>query len=430
MLAAGFGLSSLPLSKVVDAKKRVAASDKIRVALIGGNNMGWVNLQEHIALPEVDCIAICDVDESVMNKRAAEVEQLTGKKPALYTDFRKLLENKDVDAVIIGTPDHWHCLQMVYACQAGKDVYVEKPMAKTIEECNVMMAAAKRYGRVVQVGQWQRSGPHWQSAINYVHSGKLGKIRHVKTWLYYDTSRILLPQPDTAPPPGVHYDLWLGPATKREFNPNRFHRSWRYFWDYGGGVMTDWGVHLLDMAFHGMKSNYAKSVMSAGGKYTSPESAAETPDNQFATYEFDNYAVTWEHVIGASPGLYGGNYCGVAFIGANGTLVVDREKWRLFPEVSKGEYVLPAVPEQRGGSKDLTLHVRNFIDCMKTRARPNCDAEIARNVAVNSIVSNLSLRLGRKLSWDNAANSFKGDKEANQLVKPVYREPWSLPKMA
>ena len=428
-IAAGLSISSIPFVQAIAAKKLVAPNDRIGVALIGANNMGWANLREHMALPEVECIAICDVDESVLNKRAAEAEKMSGKKPALYKDFRKMLENKDIDVVIVGTPDHWHCLQTVYACEAGKDVYVEKPLAKTIHECNIMVAAAERYGRIVQVGQWQRSGPHWQSAINYVHSNKLGKIRHVKTWLYYSNASIINPKPDGNPPPGVDYDMWLGPAKKQAFNPNRFHGSWRYFWDYGGGIMTDWGVHLLDMAFFGMNSSFSKSVMSAGGKYASPNSAMETPDNQFATYEFDDYAVTWEHVIGATSGLYGNNYCGVAFIGSNGTLVVDREKWRLFPEASNGEYLLPAIPEQRGSGKDLSLHVKNFVDCIKTRQKTICNPEIARNVAVNSIVSNLSFRLGRKLNWDNATNSFIGDNEANQLTKPVYRQPWTLPKL-
>lgn len=411
------------------SNNKISAADKLRIGLIGCNGMGWSNLREHVALPGVECMALCDVDETVLNRRASELEAMTGKKATLYKDFRRLLENKDIDAVIIATPDHWHCLNAVYAMQAGKDIYVEKPLANSIEECNIMMAAAKRYGRVVQVGQWQRSGPHWQSAIDYVRSGKLGKMGHVKNWLYYNNFKAPKALPDTAPPAGVDYAMWLGPAGKQAFNENRFHGKWRYFWDYGGGIMTDWGVHLLDIAFSGMNATYPKSVMSTGGKYAFPASAMQTPDTQFTTYDFGDYVVSWEHVTGSTPGLYGNNYCGVAFVGSNGTLVVDREKWRLFPEAAEGAYLVPAVPEQRGSGRDLALHVKNFVDCIKSREKTACDIETARNVAVNAQLGNIAMRTGRKLYWDNAANAFLTDKEANQFVRPVYHGQWALPKV-
>jgi predicted dehydrogenase len=200
-LVAGVGLGAFSLPATASARSAVPAADKVRVGLIGCNSMGWANLREHAALPEVECVALCDIDQSVLDKRAAELEKMTGKKPVLYTDFRKLLDSKDIDAVIIGTPDHWHCLMTVYACQAGKDVYVEKPMASSIEECNAMVQAAQKYNRVVQVGQWQRSGPHWQSAIDYVHSGKLGKISMVRNWLYYNSRKATPPAPDGRPRP-------------------------------------------------------------------------------------------------------------------------------------------------------------------------------------------------------------------------------------
>lgn len=418
---------SLPLPITALAKTSSAApSDKIRMGLIGCNSMGWYNLREHLALPEVDAVALCDVDEQVLQKRAQELQKITGKKPALFTDFRKLLEQKDIDAVIIGTPDHWHCLNAVYACEAGKDVYVEKPLANSIAECNLIAAAAKRYNRVVQVGQWQRSGPHWQSALDYVKSGKLGKISLVKNWLYYPNFSQPKQVANTPPPAGVDYDFWLGPARTQAFNTNRFHGTWRYFWDYGGGIMSDWGVHLLDIAFKGMGTAVPKSVYSTGGKYAHPNSAMQTPDNQFAIFEFDDFAVTWEHGVGATPGLYGNNYCGVAFVGSNGTLVADRDKWRLLPEAANGKYILEALPEQRGSGKDLAFHVQNFVQCIKSRAQPICNAEEARDIAVQTHVANISLKTGRKLRWDHAANSFH-DKEADAYITPTYRAPWKLP---
>lgn len=334
-LLAGASIASIPLTQPLTATSYLSPNEKIGIGLIGCKNMGWANLKEHMALPEVECIALCDIDDTVLQDRAVEVQGMTGKKPLLYKDFRKLLENKDIDAVIIGTPDHWHCLMTIYACEAGKDVYVEKPLASSIEECNLMVAAAKKHKRVVQVGQWQRSAPHWQAAIDYVHSGKLGKISLVKNWLYYNNSKKLAVIPDGAAPAGVDYDMWLGPAPKKPFNKNRFHGSWRYFWDYGGGIMTDWGVHLLDMAFYGMHAKTPKSVIATGGKFAFPDSAMETPDMQMTLYDFGDYAVSWEHGMGVSAGLYGNNYCGVAFIGSNGTLVVDREKMAVISGVRK-----------------------------------------------------------------------------------------------
>lgn len=432
-LVAATAIGTIPVAQTFatnsNDSKRAGAAEKIGVALIGCNSMGWANLKEHLAQPDVTCIALCDIDETVLNKRAEEVEKQTGAKPALYKDFRKLLENKAVEAVIIGTPDHWHCLMGIYAMEAGKDVYVEKPLANSIEECNLMVAAAKRYGRVVQVGQWQRSGPHWQSAMDYVRSGKLGKIGHVKNWLYYSGFKKLEAVPDAAPPAGVDYDMWLVPAAKQAFNPNRYHGSWRYFWDYGGGIMTDWGVHLLDMAFNGMQATVPGSVMSTGGKFSYPDSAMQTPDTQFTTYAFDDYVVTWEHVTRSTPGLYGNNYCGVAFVGSNGTLVVDREKWRLFPESANGQYLLPALPEQRSSGKDLSLHVRNFLDCIKSSSKTACDIETARNVAVNAQLGNIAMKTGRKLYWNDKATSFVNDKDADKYIRPEYRAPWKLPKV-
>ncbi len=429
-LVAGAGLaSSLSLSQPALSKSSISANEKVRIGLIGCKNMGWSNLREHVALPEVECIALCDVDQTILDSRAADLQKMTGQKATLYKDFRKLLENKDIDAVIIGTPDHWHCLNMVYACEAGKDVYVEKPLASSIEECNIMVAAAKKYNRVVQVGQWQRSGPHWKSAIEYVQSGKLGKISLVKNWLYYSNRKETPVVPDGTPPAGVDYDMWLGPAPKRSFNQHRFHGSWRYHWDYGGGLMTDWGVHLLDMAFYGMQAKTPKSIQSSGGKYFFPNGAMETPDMQLTAYDFGDYAISWEHGVGATAGLYGNNYCGVAFIGTKGTLVVDRDKWRLFPETDNGQYIIPAMPEQKSSGKDLAFHVRNFIDCIKSRNKTACDVETARNVAVNSHLGNIALRTGRKVYWDDAKNTFVNDKEANAFIKPTYREPWKLPKV-
>ncbi|MGE5428553.1 MAG: Gfo/Idh/MocA family protein, partial [Methylococcaceae bacterium] len=251
----------------------IGANEKVVVGLIGCNNQGFENLKALLRQPHVECAALCDVDQNVLNKRAAEVEKLTGKKPALYGDFRKLLEQKDIDAVIVGTPDHWHCIPMIYAMEAGKDVYCEKPLGYTIEECNLMVKATKRYDKVVQVGQWQRSDPHWLDAVNYIHAGNLGRVRSVRAWSYVGWKKSIPVVADAPAPSGVDYNMWLGPRPERAFNQNRFHQSWRWYWDYAGGVMTDWGVHLLDYALFGMNQYVPKSISSSGGKYAFPTDA-------------------------------------------------------------------------------------------------------------------------------------------------------------
>lgn len=238
--------------------------------------MGWSNLTSLMKIPEVQVAAICDVDENVLNRRKEELTR-QNIQPKTFADYRKLLESKDVDVVVIGTPDHWHCLQMVEACQAGKDVYVEKPAGNSIAECQVMVAAQKKYNRVVQVGQWQRSVPHFVDALTFLRSGKLGKIRTVKAWAYQGWMRNIEVKPDGPVPPGVNYDAWLGPAMKRPFNPNRFHFNFRWYWDYAGGLMTDWGVHLIDYALLGMNASTPKAVVALGGKFAYPDGAHETP---------------------------------------------------------------------------------------------------------------------------------------------------------
>ncbi|MFW5726635.1 MAG: Gfo/Idh/MocA family protein, partial [bacterium] len=289
-LSAGSMASTLPLSFSV---ANASPSDQLNIALVGARGVGWANLRSHLRVPGVNLLAICDVDQRILDSRTKEAEEITGKKPLTYKDFRKLYENKDLDAVIIATPDHWHAIQTIQACQAGLDVYVEKPLANSIEECRAIENAVKRYGRIVQVGQQQRSGVHWQHAMNYIREGKIGKVNRVRAWV--SGGSIISPKPDTAAPAEVDYKMWLGPAPERPFNENRFHGTFRYFWDYAGGMMTDWGVHLIDMVLMGMNASAPKSVLAGGGKYVKPDSPAETPDTMNVVYEFDDFLFNWEH---------------------------------------------------------------------------------------------------------------------------------------
>jgi len=404
----------------------MGANDKLVCGVIGVNGMGFANLRAFLGQPNTECAALCDVDENVLQKRVADVEGIQGKAPAAYKDFRKLLEHEGLDVIIIGTPDHWHTLPFIYACQQGFAIYCEKPLANSIYECNLMENAVERYGNVVQVGQWQRSDKHWQDAIAYVHSGKLGNIRTVRAWSYQGWMGSVPVVPDSQVPEGVDYDFWLGPAPERPFNKNRFHFTFRWFWDYAGGMMTDWGVHIVDYALYGMNVYAPKSVMSLGGKFAYPDDACETPDTQQAIYEFDGFTLLWDHGIGIDGGYYGRSH-GVGFVGNDGTLVVDRAGWEVIPEPKGGEPTLEKVDLVPGDGKGLENHMINFMEAIKSGAALNCPVEIAAGVARTCHLGNIAYKTGRRLYWNPDESKFIDDQEANGYLKPVYRTPWELP---
>ncbi|HTF22076.1 MAG TPA: Gfo/Idh/MocA family oxidoreductase [Chryseolinea sp.] len=417
--------AALPWTKLkghTPAPAPLPPSDRVRVGLIGTKGMGWSDLKSFMKLPETNVVAICDVDENVMKMRVDELSK-DGIKVKTYGDYRKMLENKDIDVVIIGTPDHWHCLQMVDACAAGKDVYVEKPIGNSIAECQTMVAAQKRYNRAVQVGQWQRSMPHFVDALAYLRSGKIGQIRTVKAWAYQGWMKNIPALPDTPVPAGVNYDMWLGPATKRPFNENRFHFNFRWFWDYAGGLMTDWGVHLIDYALLGMNNPTPKSIYASGGKYAYPDGGHETPDTLVTTYEFENFTMLWEQAQGISNGNYGRDH-GISYIGNNGTLVLNRGGW----EVISDEKRMDALPLQPNKGSGLDLHTRNFMDAVKSRKFENltCPIHAGAHVATVCQMGNISYRTGMPVHWDEATHKFQ-EGDANNFLAAKYHNGYVLP---
>ncbi len=427
--AATLGISPLSGANLSSVLGSSAPSNKIKVALIGCKGMGWSNLNTFLQFPEVECISLCDVDDQWLNKRAKDVEDKSGKRPKqLVKDWRKVIDNKDVDLVIIGTPDHWHCLPTIYACQAGKDVYVEKPLSNTIEECELMEKAARKYNRIVQVGQWQRSDPHWDQAAQFVKDGKIGKVRTVKVWAYQDGKASLPVLPNSVIPAGVDYDMWLGPAPKMPFNEHRFHYNFRFFWDYAGGLMSDWGVHLLDYAMEGMNAELPKNILASGGKFAYPNDAMETPDTLMSIYSYPEYNIIWDHACGINHGLYDRRE-GVAFFGENGTLVLDRRGWEVIPVVSNKQPRMDAVAMIKGEGKGLYNHAQNTLEAMRTRQMPNADVAIGAKVAKLCHFANISSRVGSGLVWDEATHQFIGNDQANMLAKAYYRAPWELPKI-
>ena len=432
--AAGGVLLSPLSARGVDAasQDRVAgANRKVRVGLIGCGGQGVGDLRAALRLG-AQCVALCDVDDEQVRKTAERTKKEFDQTPALTTrDFRRVLDRQDVDAVIIGTPDHWHAIPTIMACQAGKDVYVEKPLSLTIGEGRVMVNAARRYNRVVQMGTQQRSSNHFRSAVDYVKSGALGKIRVVKTWAYQDWMGNIAKVPDSEPASTVDYDMWLGPAPKRPFNKNRFHFNFRWYYDYSGGLMTDWGAHMIDIANWGMGVTAPRSATSVGGKFGFPDDAEETPDTQQALWEFDGFSMIWEHATAIGQGPYMRDH-GVAFHGNNGVLVVDRSGWEVLPETEtkdgKKTYRMMGEPRRGTGGQNMhDAHVKDFLDCLDSRKRPVSDVEVGHNSMIACHLANIAFRTGRVVHWDAAREQITGDPEAQKLVIKAYRAPWTLP---
>jgi predicted dehydrogenase len=431
LAAGGFLFSSLDKSHFTIFNNSVAPTDQVNVAAIGINGMGWSDLTAMLKNSGVNLVALCDVDKNVLAKRMSELPKMNidATKVKTFGDYRKVLELKDVDAVIIATPDHWHCKIMVDACAAGKHVYCEKPVGNSIVECRVMVAAQKKYNRIVQVGQWQHSNKHYQDAMDFVHSGKLGNVRLVKAWAYQGWMKPVPKLPDGNPPAGVDYDMWLGPAKKRSFNPNRFHFNFRWYWDYAGGLMTDWGVHMIDYALLGAKATVPKSITASGGKFAYPDDAEETPDTLTTVFEFDGFNMLWEHATGINDGPYQRDH-GVAFIGNNGTLIVDRGGWEVIQEKINGEDKMPAVTRQKTSDDGLALHTKNFVDTVRSGKieELKCPVELAAHVATVCQMGNIAYRVGRKINWSASANKFS-EEDANKYLVAEYHNGYSLPKV-
>jgi predicted dehydrogenase len=401
-----------------------SANETIRVGLIGCGGMGKGDLATFLLNPEVDCPVICDVDDRHLADGVKLVQDKRGHKPDTVKDFRRVLDRADVDAVLVATPDHWHALPTVLACQAGKDVYVEKPLATSIAEGRAMLEAARRHQRIVQMGAQRRSCPTYAQAVQFVQSGKLGKVGLVRAWAYLDWIQPLGHPPDGLPPAGVDYDMWLGPAPARPFNPNRFHFNFRWFWDYAGGLMTDWGVHLIQVLLWAMGPEPPKAVLSSGGKYVLDDNT-ETPDTQLTVYEFPTYTLVWEHKVGIGLGLYNRPW-GMAFVGTEGTLVINDSGWEILREPRK-DTLEPQ--KHRPGTDPRPAHVRNFLDCVKSRHHPVENLEVGHHISTVAHLGNIALRTGREIRWDAIQEKVLDDPEANRLVRVAYRPPWVLPYM-
>src|SRR6478735_9252336 len=408
-------------------KNRVSPSDQLNIGAIGIKGMGWSNVKAALKVPGVNIVALCDVDKNVLDAKLVELATLQTdvSKVKTYDNYKALLSNKDVDAVIIGTPDHWHALIMIDAVQAGKDVYVEKPVGNSIEECNAMIRAQQKYNKVVQAGQWQRSQQHFRDAVDYVQSGQLGNIRTVKVWCYQGWMKPGPVVPDSAPPAGVDYAQWLGPAPKRPFNSSRFHFNFRWFWDYAGGLMTDWGVHLLDYGLLGMKAKTPKSIAALGGRFAYPDLYEETPDTLTTLYEFDGFNLVWDSAMGIDNGSYGRDH-GIAYIGNNGTLILNRGGWEIIEEKQSKNKI--SKPFEKPSDNGLNKHWENFVQVVKSRKVEDlhCSIQAGAHVATVSQMGNIAFRSGQKLVWDGAKERFTDDAINKEYLLKEYHNGYKL----
>lgn len=399
------------------------ANEKVVLALIGGRNQGH-GVATRMIEQGAEIKTLCDLDDAIIRKVGPELEKAQNKRLTSTKDFRAVLDDQDIDGVIIDTPDHWHTHIALLSSQAGKDLYLEKPVSQTIHEGHLIRDAARKYNRIVQVGTQRRSAEYCASAIDYVASGKLGKVCLVKAWHSQIRESIGNP-PDGSPPAGIDYDLWLGPAPQRPFNPNRFHYNWRFFWDYGNSEIGNQGVHVLDLAMWGIQSIRGvsnclpKRVSSNGGIYWLHD-AKEVPDTQVVTYDYGDFMLVWELRSFSKGRPLEGSEFGAAFHGTEGSLVIGESNWRAYDKDGAVERTV----EDSGGS-----HERRFLESVKSRQKPNADIELGRLSTTLCHLGNISHRLGRDVIFDPATETFADDKAANAWLTKEYRRPYELPKV-
>jgi predicted dehydrogenase len=418
-------------------------SDRIRVGMIGVGGFGFgTNLPDFMKNPDVEIAAICDVFEPNLERAVA----LAGGKAARFRDYRQLLDDRSIDAVVITTPEHWHAIQAIDACDAGKDVYVEKPCAHHISDGRAIVDAARRNKRIVQVGTQQRSGAHFQRAVKYVQEGRIGEIHYATCWHHSPLSNPVVPVKG-GPPAGLEWDLWLGPAPKLPYE-----EVWsvgrRASWDFWGGNLTEWGSHLADIVLWAMKVLAPQRVAALGGQFH--RKFGDLPDTLQVTVSYPNFLFHYSILHHNSYGLNGdpgaarfGSY-GIQFHGTKGTLFIDRSGFRITPQTTRREeanqppplptpdsrqtgfyYTTEIQPEVSDSSQQHGPHVRNFLDCVKSRNRPIADIEDAHYTNTALRLGNISYRVGRTLQWDAVKEQVIGDAEANKLVVGTYRQPWA-----
>ncbi len=414
-LAAG-GLMAQRPARALQAARRVPPSEKIRIAVIGNGGMGSRHIEALAVNPNCELVALCDAAKGRYMPQLDKVESLNNHRPDGYQDFREVLARPDIDAVWVVTPDNWHPLITILACEAGKDVYVEKPVCMTVVEGRAMVEAARRYGRIVQVGTQQRSMPVFQKAINLVHSGRIGTVTHATAWV--SVNEFGLGDTPSEVPRGLDWDMWLGPAPEVPFSMDRF-GGWMGWHDYArGGQLTNWGVHLMDIVQWGIKQDRPLSAQALGGSYRT-NAGQDNYETIEALFEYPGCTVTWEQ---RRQNVHEKKGYGIAFYGTDGALFVDRGSYIVTPD-SLGIKEWVGEPEK---SWAYPPHHNNFFECIRSRQKPAADIEQGFHSTIPPLLAGISLKAGRKLFWDSDRETFINDEQANRHLARSYRAPWHL----
>jgi predicted dehydrogenase len=396
-----------------------SANERFTLGVMGLNGRGKALATVLAAQPDVDIAYLCDVDEGAIGPTVEAVAKTQQRAPEAVADFRRILEDRAVDGLVIATPDHWHALATIHACAAGKHVLVEKPCSHNVIEGERMLAAARKHSRQVQVDTQRRSSASMKAMVDFLQSGGVGKLHFARSWI---TSRRenIGHAADEMTPAGVDYNLWLGPAPARSFNRNHFHYRWHWFWQYGTGELGNNGVHGLDVARWGLGVDMPTSVVSSGAKQFFDDDQI-TPDTQVVCYEYPGLTLMWEHRTWSPYGMNGSTF-GIEFHGADGVVTTDGRTWFIHR---------PKEPPKSGFDGDTNYepqHQRNWLDAIRGDAQLTADIDVGRTSAALCHIGNISQRLGRKLTWDAAAGKFAAaDADANALLGREYRTPWTLP---
>ena len=424
-------LMSTAAAGAVKASSLASPNDTVRVACVGIRGQGNSHIKEYSKMANVEIAALCDVDESVLNKRLGEVEASGKKRPAAFTDIRKVLEDKSIDVVSIATPNHWHSLMGIWACQAGKDVYVEKPCSHNIFEARKLVEAARKHNRVVQHGTNSRSTAALREGTEKLREGVIGDV-YMARGLCFKWRDTIGNKPDEPVPAGVHYDLWLGPAPKRPFNPNRFHYNWHWNWDYGNGDIGNQGIHEMDIARWGLGVKYPSRISSMGGHFMFDDDQ-QTPNTQVALFKFNEggqkkmlvFEVRhWisNHEAGIGDRKGSTNTVGNTFFGSKGYMAIDGYgSYKTF----LGKAQDPGPSRSEGGSNWV-----NFIQVVRSRNMADLNADIEEGYLSTNLIhlANISYRLGRTLNFDSKTLRCAGDEEANRMLTRDYRKPFVVPE--
>jgi len=438
----GVGLT-VGMATFATASRAKAASqnERLRLAIVGLRGRGGHLAAKFAARPDCEVAYLCDVDESLLPERSKEIAEIQRRAPQLVGDFRRALDDKSVDAVVVATPDHWHALATIWGCQAGKDVYVEKPVSHSPWEGRKMVEAARRHERIVQVGTQNRSAAYCMDAKKYIDDGKLGSIHLVrvinqKSWPNMPAAD------DREPPAGLNWDMWTGPAPQSRYNEN-YHHRWNHFWRFSGGDIINDGVHQIDLARWLVGKDYPQSVYSIGGRYAEP-GVFESPDTQVAVYQFDNLVMVFEltlytpYMIKSDAALrdsdrfpyWPQNAERIEIYGSRGLMIVGRHGcgWQVYDRPKDRQ---PVIAHEQNGPFPDDEHFENFVQSVRSRSMPNADIEEGHRSTFMCQMANISYRLGgRKLVINPDTETFVGDSEADGLLKREYRAPWVVPENA